>query len=223
MKKVSSILFVFITIIVSFILFSCCSMNAQWEMTDQWRNEIVGKYPKAVEVQGIDVIKQDVSCGYAVIEMFSQWTSSQGTGDFITEEMLQKEYGKVVTSTGKNFSKEMNKRFPHYNTTMYKDLSCEDFIIKAYDSLERGIPVPFEWAAKLNDEWTLHYSLLIGIDVPNDKITVLNPYGYKEEITMGEFFKRTSFEAFENMPFYFSFGFSFGIFEKNALFIVTEK
>ena len=220
MKKV--VLLFFITV-MAFIFCSCCSMNTEWCITDECKSEVASKCPKAVEVTGIDVIKQDVSCGYAVIEMFSQWAESKGHGHIITEEMLQNEYGKVVTSTGKNFAKEMNKRFPNYNTTMYKELSCEDFIVKAYNSLEKGIPVPFEWAAKLNDEWTLHYSLLVGIDIPNDKITVLNPYGYKEEITVGEFLQRTSFEAFENMPFYFSFGFTFGIFERNALFIVTAK
>lgn len=220
MKKV--VLLFFITL-MAFVFCSCCSMNVEWCMTDEWRTEVARKCPNAVEVTGIDVIKQDVSCGYAVIEMFSKWSNSQGYGDIITEEMLQNEYGKVVTSTGKNFAKEMNKRFPDYTTTMYKELSCEDFIVKAYNSLEKGIPVPFEWAAKLDGQWTLHYSLLVGIDVPNDKITVLNPYGYKEEITISEFLQRTSFEAFENMPFYFSFGFSFGIFERNALFIVTAK
>ena len=42
-------------------------------------------------------------------------------------------------------------------------------------SLKNNIPVPFEWAAKKDDKWTLHYSLIYGIDVKNDLIYILNP------------------------------------------------
>ena len=31
------------------------------------------KYQTPVYIEGVDVITQDVSCGYAVIEMFSAW------------------------------------------------------------------------------------------------------------------------------------------------------
>ena len=66
-----------------------------------------------------------------------------------------------------------------------------------YDNLAAGIPVPFEWAAKYGDDWTLHYSLLVGMDIPNNKITIANPYGYIEEITVEDLLSRTSFEAYE--------------------------
>ena len=175
------------------------------------------KYKTPVYIDGIEVISQDVTCGYAVIEMFASWN-----GKDITEESLFDEYGSVVTSTGDSFCKEMNKRFPEYSTTIHKYLTNTELIDKIYDSLARGIPVPFEWAALLNGEWTLHYSLIIGADIPNDKITVANPYGYYEELSVKDFLDRTSFEAYKNMPFYLNFGFAFGIFEKNTIFL-TEK
>ena len=78
-------------------------------------------------------------------------------------------------------------------------------------------------AAKYGDEWTLHYSLITGMDIPNDRITVANPYGYTEEITVGEFLDRTSFAAYEKMPLFLKLGFAFGIFEKNAIFEVLSK
>ena len=171
-----------------------------------------------VYVSGIQPITQDVSCGYAVIEMFSAWD-----GGDITEESLYAEYGKVVTSTGKDFCDEMNKQFPAYMTTMYKYLPDSELLASVYASLERGIPVPFEWAAQLDGEWTLHYSLVIGMDIPNDKVIVANPYGYIEEVTITEFLNRTSFGAYENMPRFLKLGFAFGIFEKNAVFIVEPR
>ena len=173
------------------------------------------KYKTPVYIDGVEVITQDVSCGYAVIEMFSSWN-----GGDITEEKLYSEYGKVVTSTGDSFEKEMNKQFSEYETTIHKWLKNTELIDMVYENLSRGIPVPFEWAAKFEGQWTLHYSLIIGMDIPKDKITVANPYGYYEELTVSEFLDRTSFASYENMSLFLRLGFAFGIFEKNTVFTV---
>ena len=172
------------------------------------------KYSAPVQVEGVKPITQDVSCGYAVIEMFSTWD-----GGSITEKSLYDEYGSVVTSTGASFCDEMNKQFPHYKTTMRKNLTDSELLSAIYGSLEAGVPVPFEWAAKYGDEWTLHYSIATGMDLANGKVTVANPYGYVEELPLDEFLSRTSFDAYENMPLYLQLGFAFGIFEKNTVFI----
>ncbi|MFA9466066.1 MAG: C39 family peptidase [Velocimicrobium sp.] len=173
------------------------------------------KYSKAIRINNITLIQQKVSCGYATIEMFSDWS-----GGDITEKTLYDNYGKVVTSTGTSFCKEMNKQFPQYETTMYSYLTNRELIDKVYDSLANGIPVPFEWAAEYGDTWTLHYSLIVGMDVENNKITVANPYGYYEELSFDEFLDRTRFDAYENIPFYLKLAFSLGLFEKNTVFIV---
>lgn len=173
------------------------------------------KYKTPVAAEGIPLVTQEISCGYAVLEMFSGW-SGHGT----TEESLFEEYGKVVTSTGKAFCAEMNKQFPEYTTVMHKYLTNTQLIDQAYDCLSEGIPVPFEWAARFGDEWTLHYSLLTGMDIPNDRITVANPYGYYEELSVDAFLERTRFDAFEKMPLFLKLGFAFGVFEKNTVFSV---
>ena len=173
------------------------------------------KYQTPVMIDGVNVIKQDVSCGYAVLEMFSSWS-----GHSITEKSLYDRYGKVVTSTGNAFCREMNLQFPEYTTTICKYLKNTELIDAVYENLSNGIPVPFEWAALYGDDWTLHYSLIIGADIPADKITVANPYGYYEELTVAELLNRTSFEAYEKMPLFLRLGFAFGIFEKNTIFRV---
>ena len=173
------------------------------------------KYADPVFIEGIEVIRQDVSCGYAVMEMFSSWS-----GGSLTEEALYDRYGRVVTSTGKAFCKEMNKQFPAYTTSMRKYLRNSELIDLVYDSLSRGMPVPFEWAALYENAWTLHYSLLVGADIPADRMTVANPYGYLEELSVSEFLARTRFDAYEPMPLFLKLGFAFGIFEKNTVFLV---
>ena len=77
-----------------------------------------------------------------------------------------------------------------------------------------------EWAAKSEDTWTLHWSIVTGMD--QDRIYVKNPYGYKEEISYAEFVGRTTFKAFENMPIGYHFGFAFGMFSKNTIIVATK-
>ena len=221
LKKILLIFFIIILILVLFVLFVFLKLDHKTktildDYSSIYSNE---KYLSSVYISDISVIKQDISCGYAVIEMFAKWTGNEN----LTEKSLFDSYGKVVTSTGNTFETEMNKQFPNYKTKMYKYLKNTELIDKVYESLKDGIPVPIEWAAKYNDEWTLHYSLVIGLDVLNDVVTILNPYGYIENITIKEFLGRTSFEAYENMPIFFKLAFAFGIFEKNTIFIVEEK
>ena len=176
-------------------------------------------YSNSIVLENTKLVKQEISCGYATIEMFAKFLDD----DSITEKSLYDEYKSVVTSTGKSFENEMNKRFTNYQTKMYKYLKEDELLIKVYDSLKNGIPVPFEWAALYNDSWTLHYSLIYGIDIKGDLVYILNPYGYKEELSIDSFLERTSFKAYKNMPFYFNLAFAFGIFEKNTIFIVNKK
>ena len=220
MKKVIRIIIILVALILAVVAVLLIKLQIQTRqiLTDYstiYENE---KYNTPVHVEGVEVITQDVSCGYACIEMFSAWN-----GGSLSEEDLYNEYGKVVTSTGDKFSEEMNKRFPEYTTTIHKYMKNEDLIDAAYDNLASGVPVPFEWAAKYGDVWTLHYSLLVGMDIPNNKISVANPYGYAEDISVDEFLQRTSFEAYENMPFYFKLAFAIGLFEKNTIFTVSPK
>lgn len=176
------------------------------------------KYEEKYIIDDIELVNQEISCGYAVIEMFAKW---DGKTD-LTEKALFDNYGGIVTSTGKSFEDEMNKQFNNYHTTMYKYLKNSIMLDKIYNSLKNNIPVPFEWAAKKDDKWTLHYSLIYGIDVKNDLIYILNPYGYKEELKFNEFLERTNYRAYEKMPFYYELAFAFGIFEKNTIFIVEK-
>ena len=216
-KKIVSVILIFAgsLIVIAAVALGILQIRTDRMMDDYssvYENE---KYQTPVMIDGVNVIKQDVSCGYAVLEMFSSWS-----GHSVTEKSLYDQYGKVVTSTGRAFCREMNKQFPEYTTTICKYLKNTELIDAVYENLSAGIPVPFEWAALYGDDWTLHYSLIIGADIPADKITVANPYGYYEELTIAELLNRTSFEAYEKMPLFLRLGFAFGIFEKNTIFRV---
>lgn len=170
-------------------------------------------YKEKVEVNGLELVTQHVSCGYASIEMLSSYY-----GHKISEDELDARNNAISTSSSAGFLNEINKSIPD-KTFVQRDYLKNDVLLKeVYDSLKRSNPVVIEWAAKFENEWTLHFSVVSGLDLENDNVVIHNPYGYIENISTKEFLNRTSFNAYEKMPFFLSFGFAFGAFGKNTIF-----
>ena len=84
-------------------------------------------------------------------------------------------------------------------------LKNDELLKSIHDSLMNGNPVAIEWAAKYENEWTLHFSVVSCLDLSQDNITVFNPYGYIEDIGIEEFLSRTTFDAYENLPLFLNF------------------
>ena len=172
------------------------------------------KYSTRVEVEGIDLVTQHVSCGYATIEMMSTYY-----GNKVSEDDLDaKNNGGVSTASSKGFLNEVNASITSKSFVMRNYLKHDALLKEIYDSLQNNDPVAIEWAAKYENEWTLHFSLVTGLDLANDNVTIYNPYGYVENIKVAEFINRTSFNAYSNIPLFLNFGFAFGAFDKNTIF-----
>ena len=172
------------------------------------------EYASKVEVENVELVTQHVSCGYATIEMMSNYYGNKVTED----ELEAKNNGAISTSSSAGFYKEIRESIPDKTFIKKSYLRNTDFLKEIYGSLKNKNPVAIEWAAKYEDEWTLHFSVVTALDFPNNNVTVYNPYGYIEDITLEEFISRTSFNAYKNMPLFLDFGFAFGAFEKNTLF-----
>ena len=163
---------------------------------------------------GFSLKKQDVSCGYATIEMMSEYY-----GNKVDEiELAKRNDGLITTQSSNGFLKEINKTITSQTFVKRSYLKNDELLKEIYKSIKNNNPVAIEWAAKLEDEWTLHFSVVTAIDFPCDDVTIYNPYGYTEDLSLKEFVDRTSFKAYENMPLFLGFGFAYGAFEKNTIF-----
>ena len=171
-------------------------------------------YSKKVEVNGVCLKTQKISCGYASIEMLSDYYGNRVSED----ELDVKNNGAVSTASTAGFLKEINESIPSKEFVKKTYLTNDDYLKEIHDSLSKNNPVAIEWAAKYEDEWTLHFSVVVAMDLANDNITIHNPYGYVEDIDSEEFISRTTFKAYKNLPLFLNFGFAFGAFDKNALF-----
>ena len=162
----------------------------------------------------LNLKKQDVSCGYASIEMISDYY-----GNKVDEiELSKRNNGAITTQTSDGFLKEINKTIPNKEFVKKSYLKNDEFIKEVYGAIKNENPVAIEWAAKYEDEWTLHFSVITAIDYKNDNVEVYNPYGYIENISIKEFIDRASFKAYEHLPLFLGFGFAYGAFEKNTIF-----
>ena len=199
-------------------------------MTDDNVNSLAYtvKYRNPVKAaKEFTVIRQKRSCGYACIEMLSEYLDSE----LITEESLYEANGKKITaSTTGGFFSELTKQFPGYKITQYKNLKNSELIDKIYESLKNGMPVICAYAAvDKQDEnananiWTVHSGIVVGMDLREDEITVVNPYGYTEIYTLNDFLKATRFESYENMGFSLNLGFAAEIYTKNTVYIIEDK
>ena len=171
-------------------------------------------YSQKVEVEGVNLVKQHVSCGYASIEMLSEFYGKKVSED----DLDTKNNGGVSTASTDGFLKEINASISSKEFVKKTYLTNDNYLKEIHDSLKNNNPVAIEWAAKYEDEWTLHFSVVNGLDIANDNVTILNPYGYIENIKVDEFIDRTTFKAYKNLPLFLNFGFAFGAFDKNALF-----
>lgn len=171
------------------------------------------KYKEKVEITGLELVTQHVSCGYASIEMLSKYY-----GNPVTEDELDARNGAISTSSTDGFIKEINKSISSKTFVKRTYLKYDQLLKEIHDSVRSNNPVAIEWAAKYEGEWTLHFSIVSGLDLVNDNVTVYNPYGYIEDITIKEFIDRTTFKAYKNMPLFLNFGFAFGAFHKNTIF-----
>ena len=226
-----SVIFLCVIFSVGFVI--TAAMLIKQNMLDIMINDNVNsmahnvKYRKAAKISGVPVVSQKISCGYACIEMLSEYFGDE-EAEIITEDILFEENGgRISTSTNGGFYNEIRKQFPDYKITRYKNIKNSELLEKIYDSVSDNMPVIFSYAAKTEseddgdeqDSWTLHYGIAVEVDLPKDRIKIINPYGYTEIYTVNEFLRATRFESYENMEFYLKLGFAVEIFTKNTVYI----
>ena len=217
MKKKKIILITVSSIVLAFVLVITIPLIVLAARTNHINTEYTYLFDEnKIEENKIDnvpLVKQEVSCGYAIIEMLSDYYGIKVT----EEDLFEKNNHSVSTQTTKGFVDEINNSIQGLDYVSYEYLTNDELLMMINDSLKKNRPVAVEFAAKFEDEWTLHWSIVTGMD--KDKIYLNNPYGYKEEISYSEFIGRTTFQSFENMPIFFHFGFAFGLFSKNTIII----
>ena len=183
------------------------------------------KYRDSPNITGVPLTQLKITCGYASIEMLAQYFGYNS----VTEQSIYDSNGKKIsTSTNSGFYKEIKKQLPDFQITQYTNLKNSEMVDKIYNSLANNMPVVVCFAAKnknldeTEQKWNLHFSVVTGIDMVDDKVAVNNSYGYTEEYSIEDFLKATRFETYNDMSFYLKLGFAFGLFGKNTIYVIEK-
>ena len=207
--------FLFVLVLALVIPFTILGVKTSKMNKDYSYLKTDNEYSQKVEITNLNLVTQHISCGYATIEMLSNFYGNKVTED----DLDSKNNGAVSTSSTDGFLKEINASIPSKEFVKKTYLTNDDYLKEIHDSLAKNNPVAIEWAALFEEkEWTLHFSIVSGLDLANNQVTIYNPYGYIESISADEFIGRTSFKAYKNLPLFLNFGFAFGAFHKNTLF-----
>ena len=88
LKRIAIIVGIVVAVLVCVAAISLAMLQSRTDaLHDNWASVFDDeRFATPARVEGVEVITQDVSCGYAVIEMFSTWN-----GGNITEESLYDE------------------------------------------------------------------------------------------------------------------------------------
>lgn len=179
-----------------------------------------GDYPSKVSCAGVSAVESEISYGYAAIETFALYM-----GEDITEESLAETYGDSEPSSGK-FVKIFNEQFPKsYSVTAHKNMTNSEALALIYKQVKKGIPVPVELASETSShKWVKNYALVYAMSPENDDIMISlsNSLGEKETVYLSDFFKRTSFRAYEGMSPLTALAFAFGAYSRNTFYEISR-
>ena len=220
MKKIITVVSIVVTALVLAILipFAILGIRTESLNTDYSYLKNDEEYSVKVEVEGMELVTQHISCGYTCIEMLSTYYGNKVSED----ELDAKNKGGVSTSSSSGFLKEVNRSIPTKDFVKKSYLKNDSLLKKIHDSLNNNNPVAIEWAAKYEGEWTLHFSVVTSLNIAGDVVKIYNPYGSIESISIDEFLNRISFKSYQNLPLFLNFGFAFGAFEKNTIFYTKD-
>ena len=101
-------------------------------------------YSQKQEVTGVELVKQEISCGYATIEMMSTYYGSK----ISEKELSDKNKGAISTSSSDGFLKELRKSIPEQKFAKYSYLNNDVLLKEICIALSDNRPVALEWAAK---------------------------------------------------------------------------
>lgn len=208
-------------LVLPVVVFGIRAVIINWRINDdvsKLREDVIFRRP--VRVANTPVIAQRITCGYATIQWMTRFL-----GQEVEEQALSAmNAGKITTAFPGNFGNELAKHLNgKYTVRTMRNARNTDILTAIHASVERGMPVPISFAAidhTNRPNYSLHYSIVIGMGLERDVIDVSNVYGYEETYSVADFLAALKFENYVKMPLFIRFGVFFGMFDKNMIYLV---
>ena len=175
--------------------------------TESISGAMIDLQPRAIELEGISIQAQPTSgtCGITAVAVASNFINhtDYAPGDLIKKLGITKE-----GASDSDMLDWLQRELPGRKITHQSNGTDEAMIRDIHASLMKNNPVVISFAAPNPYNipyYDSHASIVYGLDLGNETITIANVYGYIEDISLVEFLNRMSFTERDKFPFWHRF------------------
>jgi hypothetical protein len=124
-----------------------------------------------------------------------------------------------------DFPTGLRKLLPGYDVEL-TSLPSEKIPGVLRKQLENGLPVPILFATPNDfkpENIVIHYSVVTALDPENATVTLSNPFGYLQNLSLKALLEQMAFLNFPRKPFTTRLALFLGALKPNTLFLIQKK
>jgi hypothetical protein len=224
-KRNKRILFISAPLLALLVFFSIIMLMSfapvdVYTNTAEIHNTINGLQSRIIELDNIFVLKQpnSTSCGITTIAIASNYfnNTNYSVNDYVEKYT-------TGSSSGGDMKDWLQREMPERSILYKENVTAEEMIRDIHASLDNKNPVVIMFGAvNIYNEpyYDFHASLVYGINLDDETITIANAYGYIEEISLVDFLNRMSYTETSKYPFMQKISIRF-FQSKNAYFLIS--
>jgi len=174
-------------------VFIACSSVGPFADLSAVAEGIEALFPRSIQLEGVPVIAQPTASTCAITTVAI--TASFLRGEPIEPSTLITEY-EIRDDRGldsQQFLSYLELELPGYSVAYVEDAGSGEYLALIHHQLDAGIPVPilFGAANPYNEPYfDFHASVVDGLDLDRELVSISNAYGFHEEIGLVEFLNR---------------------------------
>jgi len=176
------------------------------------------KFNEPIRIGALQTSLEEVSVGYASIELIARFVGM--------EETPVPHRGRERWSNSE-FYAELRRVFTQYEIIKHANIRNTELVDTIYDALSAGNPVIAFRAVEIFDDdesegrWEMRYDVVIGVDLPRDRITLNDPHGFVTRISLSEFIRSVRFQEYE-MSLFEILAFAYRLYQRNTIYIIDR-
>jgi len=206
-------------------LISCaitaCVLDGVYTDTDELSETIQTLHPRVIELGNISIKTQPnaYTCGITTVTVVSNYFN--GT-DLEVDDLIRK-YNASNGSSVNDMKKWLAGELPERTVIHESNGTNEEMIVNIHVSLSNNNPVVIFFGSPNpydKPNYDFHGSVVYGINLDNQTITIANSYGYREETTLVDFLNRMSYAEIDKYPLVQQFQIRRNRQDRNTYFLI---
>jgi len=200
---------------------TACVIDGAYGNIDELSDVIKTLQPRAIELNDIAIKTQPdaYTCGITTVTVMSNYCN--GT-DYEVSDLINK-YNASNGSTVNDIKKWLKGELPEKSIVYESNGSNESMMRNIHDSLSNNHPVAILFGSPNpynKPYYDFHGSVVYGMNLDSQTITIANSYGYREETSLVDFLNRMLYTELDKYPSVQQFQIRRNRMDRNAYFLI---